>query len=352
MKKEDGFKNKKTGFTIVELLTVMAVIMILMSLLVPALSSLRIYALRVKQRNQFRGMDVALEFFYNERDGYPDSGEFDKSPIAPSTGLLYCGAMKFAEAMVGQDLLGFNPQSKFYQLGTFDGMNPVAGIPSGPIGAVPFGNDLYPGRPDGRVTSQGKVQASMKERNKLYLPLENANVYKLGDLYDVGLVNMYFQGSATPLYPAASLPVLCDVYPTVMHRQTGKNVGMPILYYRANTTKNSHDFTPAMIDLIYKRQLNDNIYNFMDNERLVEMGLPSEPVAPGPAPTTPQPMAYDNPKRLTEGEGPQLFYKETWNQNVPVAGKRPYRADSYILMSAGFDGLYGTKDDVFNSFGD
>ena len=30
------------------------------------------------------------------------------------------------------------------------------------------------------------------------------------------------------------------------------------------------------------------------------------------------------------------------------AGNRPYRADSYILMSAGFDGLYGTKDDVFN----
>jgi hypothetical protein len=75
-------------------------------------------------------------------------------------------------------------------------------------------------------------------------------------------------------------------------------------------------------------------------------------LAPGPKPMTPQPMAYDNPKRLTEGEGPVLFYKETWNQNVQVPGNRPYRADSYILMSAGFDGLYGTKDDVFNSFGD
>ncbi len=26
----------------------------------------------------------------------------------------------------------------------------------------------------------------------------------------------------------------------------------------------------------------------------------------------------------------------------------PIRADSYILMSAGFDGEYGTKDDIYN----
>jgi hypothetical protein len=27
---------------------------------------------------------------------------------------------------------------------------------------------------------------------------------------------------------------------------------------------------------------------------------------------------------------------------------RPYRRDSYILISAGYDGLYGTADDVLN----
>jgi len=27
---------------------------------------------------------------------------------------------------------------------------------------------------------------------------------------------------------------------------------------------------------------------------------------------------------------------------------RPYRSDSFILLSAGPDGLYGTGDDVFN----
>jgi len=27
---------------------------------------------------------------------------------------------------------------------------------------------------------------------------------------------------------------------------------------------------------------------------------------------------------------------------------RPFRADTYILISAGKDGLYGTKDDICN----
>jgi hypothetical protein len=41
------------------------------------------------------------------------------------------------------------------------------------------------------------------------------------------------------------------------------------------------------------------------------------------------------------------FYNEIRNDRIP-GGDRPYREDSYILMSAGFDGLYGTADDVFN----
>ena len=107
MKNEAVTKNKNRGFTIVELLTVMAVILILMSLLVPALNQLRIHAYYVKQKNQFRGIDVAIEFYNTDREGYPDSGDFDRNPLAPPVGMASCGAIKLAEAMVGQDLLGF-----------------------------------------------------------------------------------------------------------------------------------------------------------------------------------------------------------------------------------------------------
>jgi prepilin-type N-terminal cleavage/methylation domain-containing protein len=333
--RESGFsRGSLTGFTLVELLTVMSVILILMSLLVPALNSMRIHAYYVKQKNQFHGMDVAIEFFNTERDGYPDSSEFDKNGGTP-----YCGAMKLAEAMVGQDSLGFNPQSKFYQIGTYDGGAPNGGIPSGGTGVVPLGNDLYPGR---RVPSVSIdiIKASIKERKELYLPLENSNAYRLGDLYDATIVNNIF-GSG-----AATLPVLCDVYIKVVHRTTGKNVGMPVLYYKADTRKNSHDFSLQTLSLMKNHQATQNIYNFMDNDTLVRCGIPTEvqPVA--------HPMESGLSGALTydlQPPDPALFYKETWNENMQnIAGYRPYKADSYILMSAGFDGIYGTKDDVFN----
>ena len=44
------------------------------------------------------------------------------------------------------------------------------------------------------------------------------------------------------------------------------------------------------------------------------------------------------------------FYKNTRDEKVSVI-PRPKMVDSYILISAGYDGLYGTRDDVFN-FGD
>jgi hypothetical protein len=43
----------------------------------------------------------------------------------------------------------------------------------------------------------------------------------------------------------------------------------------------------------------------------------------------------------------QVFYKKTLDKSaLPI--ERPHNKDSYILISAGWDGIYGTRDDVFN----
>jgi hypothetical protein len=44
---------------------------------------------------------------------------------------------------------------------------------------------------------------------------------------------------------------------------------------------------------------------------------------------------------------PERFYKNTRNHKIRHPA-RPYRADTYILISAGFDGEYGTADDICN----
>ena len=280
--------NKKAAFTIVELLTVMSIIIILMGLLAPVTNRVRVYARRVSQKNQFHSIDVALELFRAEFDGYPDSGATD-SATPPQA---YCGAMKLAEAMVGQDFLGFHPDSRFRADGT-DGFNQLYYY--SPTPPPPLDN--------------------LKARKEHYLPLEQANAYKLEDLYS----------NLGPFIAIKDRVVLCDVYTRVMNINTGKKVGMPILYYEANTSNTAHDM--ANPDNL------QNIYDYKDNQALVGLGKPWNPPPIGPHHT----LYSDRTK----------FYTSTWNEKVSAI-TRPYRADSFILISAGYDGEYGTPDDVFN----
>ncbi len=100
--------KRESGWTIVELLTVMSIIIILVGLLVPGMNLVRKYAMKVKQRAQFYSIGTAMELFSIEhKHSYPDS-----RPLG-GDGEPYCGAMKLAEAMVGWDARGFHPRSTF-----------------------------------------------------------------------------------------------------------------------------------------------------------------------------------------------------------------------------------------------
>lgn len=284
--------NRKAGFTIVELLTVMSIIIILMGLLAPAMNRVRRFAWRVRQKNQFHSIDVALELFRAEFDSYPDSEEKDAS------GASYCGAMKLAEAMFGQDLLGFHPDSRFRADGTIDGT---------------AATQLYP-QPAPPLPLPPAYVENLKTRKEHYLPLEQANAYKL----------KYLFANAATVFNEERF-VLCDVYTRVVNTQTGKRVGMPLLYCRANTSLTAHDVTNP--------DNPQNIYDYKDNQELVGLGKPWDP-PPGGTPH----MLFTEPAK---------FYESTWNESITSIA-RPYRMDSFILLSAGFDGEYGTPDDVFN----
>ncbi len=96
--------------------------------------------------------------------------------------------------------------------------------------------------------------------------------------------------------------------------------GMPVLYYRADPNGAANDpnypDNPA------------SIYNYRDNQAILELGVPGRP-------DLRHPMV-----------DPKLFYQMIAEYQSPT---KPYRSDSYVLLSAGFDGLYGTADDVLHS---
>jgi prepilin-type N-terminal cleavage/methylation domain-containing protein len=279
-------KRNKTGFTLVELLTVIAIVAMLVSLLVPSLTLIRNTAKEAKQKVQLTEIGLALTAFRNDYGDYPPSHWMAPPPAAGA--LDYCGAQKLTEALLGRDLMGFHPKSDWSATNL----------------------TFYPAPP---VPTQ-----NLEERKRPYLELATTNAFKLGDLYGTAL-------TASQLN--ADTFVICDSFGVkkinIAPGQTAK-AGTPILYYRANTASKTIEL-PAVP---YQR-----IYNIFDN-----------------VPLTSQLMSIADSTQAHQLGNPatmQVFYDYIRDLKV-TARPWPYRPDSYILISAGADGLYGTKDDICN----
>ncbi|MDD5064436.1 MAG: type II secretion system protein [Phycisphaerae bacterium] len=288
----------KTGFTIIELLTIMSIIVILVGALLPALNMIRWYARYTTQKNQFRNIETGLQTYEFDYGEYPDSGALD------TTDEPYCGAMKLAEAMAGQDGLGFNPDSKFTaDDGTGD-------------------TELYP-----PFTDAPWYYENLKKR-KEYLEAKDVQLSSLTGLYGTNIGDFPFPDEVA---------LLSDVYKrNELRNSKGTKLGMPILYYRADPAKLLHDANYP--------DNPDNIYNYTDNQDLLELGVPWSP-------SIVHPLYQDK----YGNEPGYVFYQKTMDESaLPI--ERPYNKNSYILISAGGDGIFGnggsmrTKD-VYNFAG-
>jgi type II secretory pathway pseudopilin PulG len=216
-----------------------------------------------------------------------DYGDYPPSHGYDSSGGIdyyYCGAQTLAEALVGWDLMGFHPNSAWRA----DGKDKDGG------------SDAYdPPTPN---------EENLKKRKGPYLELATANVFRLGDLF-----------TDTSSFKPYNF-VICDVFgvkAVTIGKKTVK-AGAPILYYKANTSSKT-------IDPLSEPYPERRIYNYMDNIYFV--------------------------RDVKEGVNPlvssSFFYEYIQDSKVTTV-KWPSRPDSYILISAGADGLYGTRDDICN----
>jgi prepilin-type N-terminal cleavage/methylation domain-containing protein len=276
-------KRKRTGLTLIELLVVLGIIALLVGILIPALTIVQQTARETKQKAQISHIDLALTAFKN------DYGDYPPSDLSTETS-GYCGAQKMTEALLGWDLLGFNPDSDF----NYNGYND---------------NNVYIYDPE---------DADLFDQRKgPYLDTQAANAFRLGYISNdkPGLYN-------NTLTLAADTYVICDVFgKRKIKLDNGKTVsaGAPILYYRADTSTNT----------IQER------YDPLDNDALVQVKELADDRGDGTHPLGVSNNNYEN------------FYE--FIQDPKISAKEwPYRPDSYILISAGADGLYGTSDDVCN----
>lgn len=285
---------KKKGFTIIELLTVISVMAILVGLLLPAINMVHKMAKEAAERAQLNTIELALLAFRNDQGYYPPSD----NPGPPDGPGDYSGAQKLAEALVGLDLLGFHKDSVFRSNG-WDSTNTF---------------QLY---------TDDNLSISM--RKGPYLELATTNVFRVGNISvdKPGLFPLSDLGRIAP-----DTYVLCDVFGVKKVKiPTAKTVkaGTPILYYRANASAMDIDvLTPET----------NRVYNVWDNLMFARIGC----------------LNPDLRHKKVDAPGDDFYeYIKDPRISPPVTNRRrPYRPDSYLLISAGADGMYGTSDDICN----
>ena len=288
----------RRGFTIVELLTVMAIITLLIGLLVPSLTAVRRFAKETRQRAEFASIEAALMTFRNDYGDYPPST--DGSNIDGIDFHGYSGSQRLTEALVGWDLMGFHPRSDFTYNGT---------------------------RIDGEPVYDTDNPDLMGERRSRYLDMTHINAFRLGD--------MYLPSPSPPGVPwhwMRDTFVLCDVF-LATNFATGFRAGAPILYYRANRASN------ILVDPTnpLEPHVTARIYNAKDNDKLIDAKDISDEAQFGQHPLGDDSETYLN------------FYDYITDPRVDNPSViYPHRPDSYLLISAGSDGLYGTADDIRN----
>jgi type II secretory pathway pseudopilin PulG len=279
----------------------MVVIAILVGVLIPALTMVRKIAKETQQRAQLMEINLALEAFKG------DYGDYPPSDFLNSKDQDYCGAQMLSEALVGWDLRAVNPRTDWNGDGRSD-------------------DDTIEIYPDPLDQDDPCDIANLKERIGPYLELATARVFKVGR--DTATMDGLFEDTLGILN--RDTYVICDVYSFKNVKLSDGSIvkaGTPILYYRANTSNKRMDET----------NWEKNIYNAYDNHILVKIVTDEKELTAEEESLTIADPTFQNfrdfitdPKVST----PTMIW--------------PYRPDSYILIFAGADGLYGTDDDICN----
>lgn len=317
-------RRNRSGFTLVELLTVVGIIAMLIAILLPSLARARNQTKKVKTAGVFSGIDKSLEMFRNDFRDYPDSSRgydpifydltqaqggmlLETQDKADPTGQVMSGAHWLARALAGHDRMGMDAAGRVMVHRLAD---------SSPPAGDPFRESVL----------------KAADRKGVYM--------EGGDLFarDADLRN---SGS----FKATGRPVVVDAF------------DFPVLYYRANPRARQAFTFRAPGDVQGVPADVPGIYNHYDNALITGSASLN---------TTGWDFAGVGQHRMGVFGGMSIdpnsddfieksdfkgsFTERLHNHNAHESGNviKPQNGETFILISAGPDGNYGTDDDVTN----
>ena len=341
--------RRRTGFTLVELLTVVAIITLLIGILVPTLSRARQQAKATATRAILKSIGAGLDMFKNENpeecrggEGYPSSAKRD-DPTESDLQTIF-GAQWLVRCLMGK---------------TLDGYIPRRNVP----------------RPVLALAQQDFEQAywyDLDQTNNPHAPLERVGPYLLQDRVTLGLPKDLDGADGDHGRPVDEVtmeqPVILD------------NFGYPVLYYAANTRlyKKMKAAAPvAGYQDAARDPANSGIYAFTDNglftgshtqssggpqeipyepwdfagigetgfHKLANFGVWTDGLPIEPADFQEVENTYTFPNYILN----KAVYESTRDvDDLDTGSLVPYRPDSFLLITPGPDGIYGSEDDVTN----
>ncbi len=321
-----GRRSLQRGFTLIELLTVIAIISLLIAIVVPGLSRARDQAKNTKTRSIMKAMGDGLELFRNENpdevrgESYPSSAAAD-DPTEQGHQTIF-GAQWAARYLLGKDMRGYVPKR---------------------VGKV-----FEPNAP--QYWEQRDWYSDNATPNH---PLD-----RVGPYLDVGQVTVRDPNSLPGSDTAGGLlfPLDAKTLEQIVILDTFE---YPILYFAANAALAQRPTAPVAG---FEPNSPKGIYTFSDNALFTGhcKGAMCD-MAPWDFDTGQEhplkefgthPNDIPDPNSLKLPANAKSFPYYILNKNVYESTQRrtavPVRKESYILISAGKDGLYGTVDDVTN----
>lgn len=296
-----------SGFTLLELLTVVAIIALLIGILLPSLSKARHQAKRVKVQGTLKAIEVGVELFQNDFGEYPASGT-TWDPIVDFPALdvhehqEIWGSARLARAMVGHDMRGVDAEGRSLKEGFI---------------------------PANRIT-----MADLENAPRAGPYIENLRVVRNDDA-------LWGQRDLSVSWPADGYPIVID-----------DAYEYPIAYYKANPRAPQvwapppdewrgvyclWDNVPLTgIDDCYPR----GFWDFAHTGRNLECHPLGEFGSSVPDRVNRPPPCAGFGKTFVG------FLHDPAALSLGVV--RPRNADSFVLIHPGRDGLFGTDDDLSN----